>query len=145
MVEVIVLKKLSHPGIIKMLEVLEQANYIGIVMELCPYGDLFQLMKTISKSIELLKKKKKIIVYYLAQIIEAVSYMHSKHVIHRDLKVRHLRYSHKISFWEMIWKWELSILEQRKFWEAICLLNKINNVLKKPEFRMELIHHENLL
>ena len=102
MVEVIILKKLVHPGIIKIFEVFEHANYIGIVMELCPYGDLFQLMKTISKSIELLKKKKKIIVYYLTQIIEAVSYLHSKYVIHRDLKVKNVQYSHRILFWGKI-------------------------------------------
>ena len=97
-------------------------------MELCPYGDLFQLMKTISKSIELLKKKKKIIVYYLTQIIEAVSYLHSKYVIHRDLKVKNVQYSHRILFWGKIWKWGLSILELREFREVICLPNKIKNV-----------------
>jgi serine/threonine protein kinase len=64
-------------------------------MELCPYGDLFHLMKAINKSVELLKKKKKIMVYYLAQILEAISYLHACQVIHRDLKVFHLLLSHK--------------------------------------------------
>lgn len=68
-IEVIVLRKLVHPGIIRMHEVIERDNYFGIVLELCPFNDLFNLMKTINKSIELLKKKKRIMVYYLAQVL----------------------------------------------------------------------------
>lgn len=88
-IETIILKKLVHPGVIRMIKVLEKENYIGIVMELCPYGDLFQLMKTMNKNIELTKKKKKLVVYYLAQILEALSYIHEHHIVHRDLKVIH--------------------------------------------------------
>lgn len=68
-IEVIVLRKLAHPGIIRMHEVIERDNYFGLVLELCPFHDLFNLMKTINKSIELLKKKKRIMVYYLAQVL----------------------------------------------------------------------------
>ena len=55
-------------------------------MELCPYGDIFKLMRTINKNMGLSIKKRKIMVHYLAQILETLSYMHSHNVLHRDLK-----------------------------------------------------------
>jgi len=67
--EVLILKKLSHPGIIKMYNTIRKDNYICLVLELCPYGDLYMLMKSVNKKMELAQKKRKIMVYYLAQIL----------------------------------------------------------------------------
>lgn len=85
-IEIIVLKKLSHPGVIKIFEIIHRESYIGIVLELCPFGDLFNLMKAINKKIDLAKKKRKIMIYYLAQILETLDYLHSFKIVHRDLK-----------------------------------------------------------
>ena len=68
-IEELILKKLKHPGIVYMEEVIIAPKYIGMVMELCPYGDFFKLMGTINRHFELAMKKRKIIIYYLAQIL----------------------------------------------------------------------------
>jgi serine/threonine protein kinase len=68
-IEVLILKRLDHPGVIKMFDVIQTPKYIGIVLELCPFGDIFGLMITINKQFELAFKKRKIMVYYLAQIL----------------------------------------------------------------------------
>lgn len=60
---------MDHPGVIRLSEVVQNATYIGLVIELCPFGDIFELMKTINKKFELAFKKRKIMVYYLAQIL----------------------------------------------------------------------------
>lgn len=57
-----------------------------MVMELCPFGDFFKLMGVINRHMDLAVKKRKILIYYLAQVIETVDYLHSNFIIHRDLK-----------------------------------------------------------
>jgi serine/threonine protein kinase len=57
------------------------------VLELCPHGDIFTLMKNVNKKLELAKKKRKIMIYYLAQILEVLDYLHAQQIVHRDLKV----------------------------------------------------------
>ena len=50
-------------------EVIMAPKYIGMVLELCPYGDFFKLMNVINRHFELAMKKRKIVIYYLAQIL----------------------------------------------------------------------------
>ena len=85
-VEELILNNVKHPGIIQLWEVIQHKRYIGFVLEICPYGDVFGLMRTINKHFELAKKKKKIMVYYLAQIVEVLSHLHERGIVHRDLK-----------------------------------------------------------
>jgi serine/threonine protein kinase len=49
--EVLVLKKLSHPGIIKFYHSIRKDNYIGLLLELCPYGDVYMLIKNVNRNI----------------------------------------------------------------------------------------------
>jgi len=68
-IEEVILKRLSHHGVVKLQEVIYAPKYIGMVMELCPFGDFFKLMGTINRHFELAMKKRKIMVYYLAQVL----------------------------------------------------------------------------
>ncbi|EGR32644.1 protein kinase domain protein, partial [Ichthyophthirius multifiliis] len=80
------LKKLDHQNIVKMYELyIDKTNgCIYTVMELIKGQEIFE---TIRKSGYYSEKTAKII---FQQIIEAIQYMHSKSICHRDLKLNNI-------------------------------------------------------
>ncbi|CAF2368887.1 unnamed protein product [Rotaria sp. Silwood2] len=70
----------GHPNIIDIVASFETPNYVFIVMELCPYGELFDYL---TKVVRLSEKRTRQI---MSSILLGVHHLHSHRVVHRDLK-----------------------------------------------------------
>lgn len=82
--EISVLKSLNHPYIVKLVEVIETQNYIGIVLEFASGGELFDHIL----AHRYLKEREASRLF--AQLICGVDYLHRNKIIHRDLKLENL-------------------------------------------------------
>ncbi|KAG7102179.1 Cell cycle serine/threonine-protein kinase CDC5/MSD2 like [Verticillium longisporum] len=73
--------KMKHRNIVQFLRAFSFNDCTFLVLELCPYGSLM----------EMVKKRKGLtepeVRFYSIQIAGAIKYMHSKGIIHRDLKM----------------------------------------------------------
>ena len=79
--EIEILKICQHPYIIKLYDIFENIDYIYIIMEYCPGGDLFTYLK--ERNFQLKEDKVVIIIYKLCK---ALYYVHSYGIAHRDIK-----------------------------------------------------------
>ena len=79
--EIEILKICQHPYIIKLYDIFENLDYIYIIMEYCPGGDLFSFIK---KRNYMLKEEKVVVIMY--KLCKAVYYVHSYGIAHRDIK-----------------------------------------------------------
>ncbi|KAM3129511.1 hypothetical protein pb186bvf_018415 [Paramecium bursaria] len=82
--EISILRKLQHPNIIQLYEILESDQVLYLVMEYARGGELFDFIVKKTKLQESLAAR------YLMQLIAGVEYMHQKKVVHRDLKPENL-------------------------------------------------------
>jgi calcium-dependent protein kinase len=78
--EITVLKMLDHMSIVKLVETFEDERTIRLVMELCDGGELSERLIDAGKFTEAQAAT------LMQQIFQAMSYMHSKQVCHRDMK-----------------------------------------------------------
>ncbi|XP_031832192.1 calcium/calmodulin-dependent protein kinase I isoform X2 [Nomia melanderi] len=84
--EIKVLRRLTHPNIVQLLETFEDKHKVYLIMELVTGGELFD--RIVEKGSYTEKDASGLI----RQILEAVDYMHEQGVVHRDLKPENLLY-----------------------------------------------------
>ncbi|KAI9267916.1 kinase-like domain-containing protein [Phascolomyces articulosus] len=82
--EIALLKRLSHPSIIKLFDVIETEKHIGMVMEYASGGELFEYILNRDYLEENVARE------FFGQLISSVHYMHQKGVVHRDLKLENV-------------------------------------------------------
>lgn len=74
----------KHPHIVRLHEVVETDRFIGIVLEYASGGELFEYILAHKHLRENMACK------LFAQLISGVAYLHSKKIVHRDLKLENL-------------------------------------------------------
>jgi serine/threonine protein kinase len=82
--EIQILQTIKHPNIVELFHVYEGTQNVYLVMEYLPRGDLH---KTLAQ-----KKKfsEDFCIKFAKSLLETLSYLHSKNIVHRDLKLENI-------------------------------------------------------
>lgn len=82
--EVELLRSLKHPNIVRVWDVYETSHYLYVVMDLCRGGELFEMINEMDR----LSESDTAVI--AKQLLGGIDYMHSKGVMHRDIKAENV-------------------------------------------------------
>lgn len=77
--ELSIMRNLKHPNVVQFVDYHDQGDYLYIIMEYAPYGDL-------RKHMEAGPLEEKIVRPLAQQVLSALAHLHSQKVTHRDIK-----------------------------------------------------------
>jgi serine/threonine protein kinase len=78
--EITIQRQFSHKNIVRIESFFEDNNNVYILLELCEYATLHELIKRREHFSEMETR------YFCVQLIDALKLIHAKGIIHRDLK-----------------------------------------------------------
>jgi len=82
--EIEILQHLHHPNIVQFEDVIETAEKLFVIMELIQGGELFEYLLDRGPLPE------DVALHVFRQVMGAITYMHDRGVVHRDLKAENL-------------------------------------------------------
>ena len=85
--EIDILKKLSHPNIVKIYEFFISENHYYIITEYCKDGELFNYIKN--------KYSERQLAVLFYQVFSGLWYLHENKILHRDIKLENIMISGK--------------------------------------------------
>lgn len=83
--EIAILEKLSHPNILRLLAKYETASEYWLILEFCQHGSLYDFLRKINFNLD-----DSLISVITFDMLNALSYLHEKGIIHRDIKARNI-------------------------------------------------------
>ena len=86
--EIDILKKLSHPNIVRIFEFYESKNCFYLINDFCPVGELYDFINQSS-----LNEEQLAVIFY--QVFSGLQFLHANNITHRDLKPENILISKK--------------------------------------------------
>ncbi|CAJ1380432.1 unnamed protein product [Effrenium voratum] len=86
--EAVALRRVQHPNVVRFREVFVRSGWLCLVMDFADGGDLCAAIKERAKSGDLFEEPA--ILECFSQVCDAVSFVHSLKMVHRDIKSRNI-------------------------------------------------------
>ena len=87
--ELNILRQLDHPNIVKVFEYFQDDKNLYMIMEYLKGGSVFERLKITGHFGE------RDSAYIIKQILQALNYLSEKRIVHRDLKIENILFSHE--------------------------------------------------
>ena len=121
------LKKLDHPNVMKILDVEKSENIVWMMMPFCEHGDLNCFYKTGNVSCEMNMEVMK-------QIVAGISFLHSKDIVHRDIKPGNILVTSEIPLQLQLADFNVSKCLNPEVETSLMMSNAGTLAFKAPEF-----------